>query len=45
MVKEFLSQKVIVFKEHDVSCDRAAAQEVVNRTGQMAHQSLLSMAR
>jgi S1-C subfamily serine protease len=35
MVKEFLSQKGIGFKEHDVSRDRAAAQELQNRTGQM----------
>ena len=35
MVKEFLSQKGIGFKEHDVSRDRAAAQELVDRTGQM----------
>ena len=35
MVKEFLSQKEIVFKEQDVSQDRAAAQELVNKTGQM----------
>ena len=35
MVKEFLSQKGIGFKEYDVSRDRVAAQELVNRTGQM----------
>jgi len=35
MVKEFLSQKGIDFKEHDVSLDRLAAQELVNKTGQM----------
>ncbi|MBA7663720.1 hypothetical protein ES703_71767 [subsurface metagenome] len=35
MVKEFLSQKGIGFKEHDVSRDRAAAQELVDRTDQM----------
>lgn len=35
MVKEFLSQKGVAFKEVDVSRDPAAAQELVNRTGQM----------
>ena len=35
MVKEFLSQKEASFKEHDVSRDRAAAQELINKTGQM----------
>jgi len=35
MVKEFLSQKGIGFKEYDVSRDRTAAQEMVDRTGQM----------
>jgi glutaredoxin 3 len=35
MVKEYLSQKGIDFKEHDVSLDHIAAQELVNRTGQM----------
>ncbi|MFC2047460.1 PDZ domain-containing protein [Chloroflexota bacterium] len=35
MVKEFLSQKGIRYKEYDVSLDRNAASELVNRTGQM----------
>jgi glutaredoxin len=35
MVKEFLSQKGLGFREHDVSVDRNAAQELVSRTGQM----------
>ena len=35
MVKEFLSQRGVGFEEHDVSRDRAAAQELVSRTGQM----------
>jgi glutaredoxin 3 len=35
MVKEFLSQKGIGFKEYDISRDSAAAQEMVNITGQM----------
>jgi glutaredoxin 3 len=35
MVKEFLSQKGIVFEERDVSRDRNAARELVSRTGQM----------
>lgn len=35
MVKEFLSQKGVSFKEKDVSRDREAAQEIVNMTGQM----------
>lgn len=34
MVKEFLSQKGINYRELDVSRDRAAAQEMVSRTGQ-----------
>jgi S1-C subfamily serine protease len=34
-VKEFLSQKNVGFTEHDVSQDRAAAEEMVSRTGQM----------
>ena len=34
MVKEYLSQKGISFQEFDVSRDYAAAQEMVNRTGQ-----------
>ena len=36
MVKEFLLQKGAVFKEYDVSQDRAAAQELMKKTGQMA---------
>jgi len=36
MVKEFLSQKGLAFKELDVSRDGAAAQQLINRTGQMA---------
>jgi S1-C subfamily serine protease len=36
MLKEFLSQKGVVFKEHDVSRDRAAAQDLVRTTGQMS---------
>ncbi|MHA2068480.1 MAG: glutaredoxin domain-containing protein [Candidatus Thorarchaeota archaeon] len=35
MVKEFLSQRGIGFKEYDVSRDPAAAQELVRNTGQM----------
>ncbi len=35
MVKEFLSQKGIGFREKDVSIDQLAAQELVSRTGQM----------
>ncbi len=34
MVKEFLSQKGVTFKEIDVSRDHAAAQELVGKTGQ-----------
>ena len=34
MVKEFLSQKGITFKETDVSRDHAAAQEIVSKTRQ-----------
>ena len=34
MVKEFLSQKGVAFKEHDVSRDSAAAQDLLKRTGQ-----------
>lgn len=34
MVKEYLSQKGVAFQEFDVSKDYAAAQEMVNRTGQ-----------
>jgi len=33
-VKEFLSQKNVGYTEHDVSQDRAAAEEMVSRTGQ-----------
>jgi glutaredoxin len=36
MVKEFLSQRGANFKEIDVSQDRAAAQELMRKTGQMA---------
>ena len=35
MVKEFLSQNRIRYKEYDVSVDHDAARELVNRTGQM----------
>jgi len=35
MVKEYLSQRGISYREKDVSTDRAAAQEMVDRTGQM----------
>ena len=35
MVKKFLSQKGVSYKEHDVSVDQTAARELVNRTGQM----------
>jgi glutaredoxin len=35
MVKEFLSQRGIGFKEYDVSRDPSAAQELVRSTGQM----------
>ena len=35
MVKEFLSQKGVSYKEIDVSLDQNAARELVNRTGQM----------
>jgi glutaredoxin 3 len=35
MVKEFLSQKGVSYIEKDVSRDRAAAQEMVSKTGQM----------
>jgi S1-C subfamily serine protease len=34
MVKEFLSQKGVSFREKDVSRDQFAAQELVSRTGQ-----------
>lgn len=36
MVKEFLSQRGVIFKEYDVSQDRTAAQEMMKRTKQMA---------
>ena len=36
MVKEFLSQKGVLFRELDVSRDQAAAQELLNKTGQSA---------
>ena len=35
MVKEFLSQKGVNYKEYDVSLDQNAARELVTRTGQM----------
>ncbi len=35
MVKEFLSQKGVTYKEYDVSLDQNAARELVTRTGQM----------
>ena len=35
MVKEFLSQKGVSYKEYDVSLDQNAARELVNRTGQV----------
>ena len=35
MVKEFLSHRGISFEERDVSINRAFAQELANRTGQM----------
>jgi len=35
MVKEFLSQNGVKYKEYDVSLDQNAARELVNRTGQM----------
>ena len=36
MVKEFLSQKGITFREKDVERDPLAAQELMSKTGQMA---------
>lgn len=36
MVKEFLSQRGVVFSELDVSENKLAAQELINKTGQMA---------
>ncbi len=35
MVKEFLSQKGVSYRERDISLDSSAAQEVVEKTGQM----------
>jgi glutaredoxin len=35
MVKEFLSQNGVSYREYDVSIDQNAARELVNRTGQM----------
>ena len=35
MVKEFLSQKGVNYKEYDVSLDQNAARELVAKTGQM----------
>jgi S1-C subfamily serine protease len=35
MVKEFLSQKRVTYKEYDVSRDQNAARQLVDRTGQM----------
>jgi|TARA_B100000315_G_C14464063_1_gene535112 glutaredoxin len=35
MVKEFLSQKRVTYKEYDVSRDQNAARQLVGRTGQM----------
>ncbi len=35
MLKEFLSQRGIKYQDKDVTVDRAAAQEMVSRTGQM----------
>jgi len=34
-VKDFLTKRGVEFAEHDVSVDRAAAEEMVRRTGQM----------
>ncbi len=36
MVKEFLSQKGIAFKERDITRDESAARELGDRTGRMA---------
>ena len=36
MVKEFLSQKGLDFREMDISRDQAAAEELMNKTGRMA---------
>ncbi|MDO8568399.1 MAG: PDZ domain-containing protein [Dehalococcoidales bacterium] len=36
MVKEFLSQRGVPYRDRDVSRDPAAAQELMTRTGQMA---------
>jgi glutaredoxin 3 len=35
MVKEYLSQKGIVYTEHDLSKDPSKAREMVEKTGQM----------
>jgi glutaredoxin 3 len=35
MVKEYLSQKGVPFEEYDVSRDQRAAEDMVNKTGQM----------
>jgi len=35
MVKEYLSQKGIVYTEHDLSKDPSKARELVEKTGQM----------
>ncbi len=35
MLKEYLSQKGVSYQEKNVTVDRAAAQEMVSRTGQM----------
>ncbi|MFC1970681.1 glutaredoxin domain-containing protein [Chloroflexota bacterium] len=34
--KEYLSQKGILYEEHDVAADRAAATEMVEKSKQMA---------
>ena len=36
MLKEFLSQRGVPYKEHDVTRDRAAADEIVKMTGKTA---------
>lgn len=35
MVKEYLSQKGIIYTEHDLSKDPSKAREMVEKTGQM----------
>ncbi len=35
MVKEFLSQKGVAYREYDVSLDQNAARQLVDKTGQM----------